>query len=178
MTEAHVFIATSLDGFIAREDGALDFLDVPGADEDHGYTAFMERMDGLIMGRSTFETVLGFDIPWPYEKPVWVLSQSLTQAEMPATLSGRVRILPDSPVEVLARAEKEGWARAYVDGGRLIQSFLAAGLISEMTITHIPVLLGAGRPLFGTLPGDVALTHIETKSWPSGLVQSRYRVSG
>lgn len=174
MTEAHVFIATSLDGFIARPDGGIDWLEMPElAGEDHGYDAFVARMDGLIMGRATYETVLGFG-DWPYNKPIWVLSRNLRS--LPAELEGRVRLLDASPREALAEAQAAGWARAYVDGGRLIQSFLAEGLISEMILSRLPVLLGAGRPLFGGLPCDVALTHLGTQSFPSGLVQSHYRV--
>ena len=170
----HVFIATSLDGFIARPDGAIDWLDRPGTDEDHGYAAFLSRMDGLLMGRATCETVRGFDIPWPYEKPVVVLSRSLTEAELPPDLAGRVRIWDASPRAALARLHAEGWARAYVDGGALIRSCLESGLIDEITLTRLPVLIGEGRPLFGPLPADVALIHLGTRSFASGLVQSRY----
>ncbi|KAA9010393.1 dihydrofolate reductase family protein [Histidinibacterium aquaticum] len=173
MVSGHVFIATSLDGFIARPDGALDWLEVEGATEDHGYDAFMARMDGLVMGRATYETVLGFG-DWPYSKPVVVLSRSLTPADLPASLVDRVRISAAAPREVMAELATEGWARAYVDGGRVIQSFLREGLISEIVITRIPVLLGAGLPLFGALDHDIPLRHAETRSFAGGLVQSRY----
>lgn len=173
MIEGHVFIATSMDGFIARQDGALDWLDVPGADEDHGYDTFIADMDGLIMGRGTFETVLGFG-EWPYEKPVVVMSRSLET--VPAALDGRVRLVSQSPREVMDTLAEEGWRRAYVDGGALITSFLEAGLITRMTITRLPVLIGSGLPLFGRLPKDIALRHVETRSFPSGLVQSTYDV--
>jgi dihydrofolate reductase len=176
MTEGHVFIATSLDGFIARPDHGLDWLtgrDFSG--EDHGYAAFLAEMDGIVMGSATFRTVAGFD-PWPYALPVVVASRSMTTADLPPALSQRVRVMADPPAALMARLGAEGWQRAYVDGGALIRSFLAAGLIRRLTITTVPVLIGAGRPLFGGTGADIALHHAETRSFPSGLVQSTYRV--
>lgn len=173
----HVFIATSLDGFIARSDGAIDWLErVPDDGDDHGYAAFLARMDGLVMGRATFETVLGFEGPWPYVKPVVVMSRSLKQQDVPQHLTGAVRVHSGSPREVLSDLGAEGWTKAYVDGGLLIQSFLADGLIEDLVVTRVPVLLGRGRPLFGDVSGDVVLEHVSTQSFRSGLVQSHYRV--
>ena len=83
-----------------------------------------------------------------------------------------------SPEQIVARLEERGVRRAYVDGGVTIQRFLEAGAIQRIIITRIPILLGAGIPLFGSLSRDVRLTHIETRSWPSGLVQSEYIVTG
>ncbi|MGZ9809236.1 dihydrofolate reductase family protein [Pseudoroseicyclus sp. H15] len=178
MTEGHVFIATSLDGYIARVDGGIDWLDRPdAAGEDHGYDAFMARMDGLVMGRLTFKTVLGFGIPWPYSKPVVVLSRSMSDDEIPPELKDKVRLWSSAPDEAMERLTEEGWARAYVDGGQLIQSFMRAGFIKELTISRLPLLLGGGRPLFGALVDDVAMTHLGTETFPSGIVQSRYRVA-
>lgn len=172
----HVFIATSLDGYIARTDGRIDWLDrVPSDGDDHGYAAFFARMDGMVMGRATFETVLGFGA-WPYEKPVVVMSRTLAPADLPKDLVGRVRVHSGPPRTVLAELGAEGWTRAYVDGGQLIQSFLRDGLIADLVITRIPVLLGSGLPLFGDLASDVLLEHVTTASFPSGLVQSHYRV--
>ena len=174
MTEGHVFIATSLDGYIARADGGLDWLEVAGTDDDHGYSAFMEDMDGLVMGRGTFETVLGFG-DWPYEKPVVVVSRSL--AALPPALEGKVRLHRGTPDQVMADLTAEGWARAYIDGGQLITAFLASGLIQRLTLTRIPVLIGGGLPLFGALPHDIALRHVTTRAYDSGLVQSTYEVA-
>ena len=172
----HVFIATSLDGYIARPDGRIDWLDrVPSDGDDHGYAAFFARMDGIVMGRATFETVLGFG-EWPYEKPVVVVSRSLSASDVPKELSGRVRVHGGPPKEILTELGAQGWTRAYVDGGRLIQSFLREGLIADLIITRIPVLLGSGLPLFGELASDVCLQHVTTASFTSGLVQSHYRV--
>jgi dihydrofolate reductase len=179
MTTGHVFIATSLDGFIAREDGRLDWLEAATADaggEDHGYTAFMAGIDGLIMGRATFETVLAFDA-WPYDRPVIVLSRSGRAVEVPGRPEA-VAAVAGSPAAAFAEADRLGWRRAYVDGGQAIRACLAEGRIADLVLTRVPVLLGAGRPLFGALPADLRLVHAGTQAFPSGLVQSRYRVSG
>lgn len=180
MTKGHVFIATSLDGFIAREDGKLDWLDNHGPaeqGEDYGYKKFINQVDGLIMGRGSFETVVGFE-SWPYDKPVVVLSRSLSADDIPRHLRGRVRIFTSSPIEIMQKVEEEGWKCAYIDGGKIIQSFLRAGLIDELIITRIPVLLGQGISLFGELSSDILLEHIDTQSFSSGLVQSKYKISG
>lgn len=174
-----VFIATSVDGFIAREDGRLDWLDAANANvppgEDCGYGAFFATVDALVMGRATFETVLGFP-EWPYaDKPVWVASRSL--AALPAGLPPTVQLVRGSPQEIVRDAAARGWQRLYIDGGQLIRAFLQAGLITDLTLTTIPVLLGAGRPLFGALAGDVALQLVATKGYPFGFVQSTYRVT-
>lgn len=174
MTNCHVFIATSLDGFIARQNGDIDWLEnVPTGGEDHGYEAFMEGVDGLFMGRGTYEKVLSFD-NWPYRKPVVVLSTTLQQSAVPARVADKVRISALAPNEIVEVVSREGWKRAYVDGGQLIQAFLRAGLIESLIITRIPVLLGSGLPLFGPMPHDQRFQHVETTAFPSGLVQSKY----
>lgn len=176
LPSCHVFIATSLDGFIARPDGDIDWLLARDAsDEDHGYTRFIAEIDAIVMGRGTFEKVQGF-APWPYERPVLVLSASLAGAPVPERLVGKVRVVDLSPEDALVALRAEGCRRVYVDGGKLIQSFLRRGLIEDLVITLVPVLLGAGRPLFGPLEADVSLAHEATVSFPSGLVQMRYRV--
>lgn len=172
-----VYIATSLDGFIARPNGDLDWLPGIGdADtgEDYGYQAFMDSVDVLVMGRNTYAIVRAFD-PWPYgDKRVVVLSRSLTEIDpkSPST----VELRASSPVELVDELQAAGMQHAYIDGGKVIQSFLNAGLIDEMIITRIPVLIGTGIPLFGPLEQDVKLQHVETRSYASGLVQSTYRV--
>jgi dihydrofolate reductase len=168
-----VFIATSLDGFIARPDGAIDWLPTDTS-EDFGYNAFMESVDALVMGRETFELVLTFG-GWPYgDKPVFVLTSSPAGIAPP---SGAVcEALAGAPHEIVAALSARGHARVYLDGGITIQRFLAAGLVDRMIITRIPVLLGRGRPLFGDVPNDVSLEHVTTRAFPSGLVQSEYRV--
>jgi dihydrofolate reductase len=176
MTTGHVFIAASLDGYIARKDGRLDWLMKQRTEgEDHGYDAHMASVDGLVMGRGTFETVLTFG-EWPYHKPVIVMSGTLNEADIPAAIRTRVRLSKRTPEALMQELHSEGWTRAYVDGGKVVQSFLQAGLISDITLTHVPILIGEGLPLFGYLDRDVDLTHVETCTYPSGLVGSRYRV--
>lgn len=176
--DASVFIATSLDGYIARPDGAIDWLEQANASvpagEDCGYAAFMETVDVLVMGRGTFEKVLSFS-EWPFgDKPVWVASRS--GLRLPATLPPQVRVTADAPLQIVQAAQDQGFRRMYVDGGRLIQAFLREGLIHDLTITTIPVLLGVGRPLFGELPADTRLRLVASRAYPFGFVQSTYRV--
>jgi dihydrofolate reductase len=176
MTSGHVFIARSLDGYIARTDGDISWLLASAdANEDHGYESFMKGIDGIIMGRGTFEKVLEFP-SWPYEKPVTVLSKTLVDSDLPAALRDKVRIFDLEPQALMNRLSHEGWKRAYVDGGLLIQAFLREKLIDDLIITTVPVLIGQGRPLFGPLSGDVSLTLLDSKHFPSGLVQQRYRI--
>ncbi len=176
MTTGHVFIATSLDGFVARTSGALDWLmKQPTEGEDHGYDAFMASVDGLVMGRGSFEAVLGFD-EWPYAKPVVVMSRTLGRDDVPSALADRVTVTRLDPSGVMAMLDGRGWRRVYVDGGKIVQSFLREGLIAEMTLTRIPILIGDGLPLFGALDRDVDCEHLDTRIFPSGLVTSRYRV--
>ncbi|MBI5520091.1 MAG: dihydrofolate reductase [Desulfovibrio sp.] len=177
MITAHVFIAISLDGFIARQDGDIDWLlqrDDPS--EDHGYAAFIADKDMIVMGRGSYEKVLTLG-PWPYDRPVLVLSKQLGNAPVPDSLKGKVRFSNHSPKSVMEELARENVRRVYVDGGRLVQSFLRDGLINDMVITTIPILIGSGRPLFGELPQDIGLTLISSRSFPSGLVQSAYRLT-
>jgi dihydrofolate reductase len=173
---AHVFIATSLDGFIARKDDDIDWLTGFSAlGEDHGYNAHIAEMDGIIMGRGTYEKVATFDT-WYYERPVLVLSRSLDPASVPEHLRDKLEIIAATPEEAMREAAARGWKKVYADGGHLIQSFLRAGLIEDMIVSRIPILIGEGIPLFGALERDISLTHVETRAFPSGLVQSRYVV--
>jgi dihydrofolate reductase len=171
--QASVFIATSLDGFIARANGGIDWLP-PGGGEDHGYDAFIATVDALVIGRHTFETVLTFDT-WPYStKPVFVLSTR--PLPVPAPAGAVVERLSGDPRDIVSQLAARGVRHIHVDGGITIQRFLRAGLIQRLIITRIPVLLGDGIPLFGGLPGDVALRHVATRPYASGLVQSEYVV--
>jgi dihydrofolate reductase len=165
-----VFIGTSVDGFIARPNGGLDWLPAGGG-EEHGYEAFMDSVDALVIGRKTYETVLGFD-SWPYrQKPVYVLS---TQPLASAPAGARVEHLSGTPQEIVSQLGARGISHAYVDGGITIQRFLRAGLIQRLIITRVPVLIGEGIPLFGITGRDIPLKHIATRQYPSGLVQSEY----
>ncbi len=165
-----VFVGTSLDGYIARQNGDLDFLP-PGGGEAHGYDEFMASVDALVIGRKTYETVLTFGT-WPYgEKPVFVLS---TRKLAPAPPGAPVECMSGNPAEIVSRLAARGFRHAYVDGGTTIQRFLRAGLIDRLVITRVPVLIGTGIPLFGDVEHDIVLTHVETRQYASGLVQSEY----
>jgi len=175
--KASVFIATSLDGFIARPDGGLDWLGDPPEEgaEDYGYKKFLDTVDVLVMGRYTYEKVLTFG-EFPYgSTPVVVLSHSPVQ--IPESVSEFVETMSCSPVELVKLLSKRGANHLYVDGGNTIQTFLEAGLIQRLIITRIPVLIGGGIPLFGPLQRDVRLRHIDTRVFPGGLEQSEYEVA-
>jgi dihydrofolate reductase len=168
-----VFVGTSLDGFIARAGGELDFLP-PGGGEPHGYEEFMATVDALIIGRKTYEAVLAFEA-WPYGgKAVFVLS---TRPLGSPPSGAVVERLAGEPSDVVAQLATRGFQHLYVDGGVTIQRFLRAGLIQRLIITRVPVLIGTGIPLFGTLERDVHLRHVDTRQYASGLVQSEYEAT-
>jgi len=170
---ASVFVGTSVDGFIARRNGGLDFLPADGG-EPHGYDEFIASVDTIVIGRKTFETVLTFG-EWPYgDKRVVVLSSHLL--DLSTVRGGVVEHMDGSPAEIVAKLAAGGARHLYVDGGVTIQRFLQAGLIDRLVITRVPVLIGDGIPLFGSLPRDLRLRHVTTRSYPSGLVQSEYDV--
>jgi len=170
-----VFVGTSLDGFIARRNGSFDFLP-EGGGEPHGYDEFMASVDTLLIGRNTFEIVLAF-AEWPYaKKRVVVLSSR--PIDLSQVRGGVVEHMSGAPAEIAARLATSGSQHVYVDGGITVQRFLAAGLIQSIVITRVPVLIGDGIPLFGSLPRDVKLRHVETKQYASGFVRSEYQVLG
>ena len=172
-----VYIATSLDGYIARPNGDIEWLERlgnPGESEDYGYGAFMNSVDCLVIGRNTFEKVLSFP-KWPYEnKRIIVLSSSLK--DVPEQVRDKVELHSGDALDLASRLEAEGCTRIYVDGGKTIQSFLREGLITDIILTRVPILIGEGLPLFGSLPNDVLLQHVKTESFASGFVQSTYEV--
>ncbi len=172
-----VFIATSLDGFIARPNGDLDWLTGgSGAEEseDYGYKEFIDSVDTLVMGRNTYELALTFG-EWPYSnKQVVVLSSG--SPTIPTHLAKSVAVVAQPPTALVQQLAAKGARHLYIDGGKTIQGFLRAGLIDEMTITTIPILIGEGIPLFGALERDVKLQHLATRAYASGFVQSKYSV--
>lgn len=178
LAKCSVFIATSLDGFIAREDGSIDWLMkantlVPPG-EDGGYKAFISTVDGLIMGRHSFEKVLSFD-PWPYgELPLVVMSSQ--PIKIPDHIKKCVSTSSETPAELVKRLTNEGFKHLYIDGGITIQNFIAGNLINELTITLVPVLLGSGRSLFGTLTHDIELNQLATHTFGGGFVQVKYKI--
>ena len=168
-----VYIATSLDGFIARKDGSLDWLmNYPNPDKsDFGFYSFMERIDGIIMGRKTFEVVLGFG-EWPYTKPVFVLSSSLK--EIPAHLSNQATLCQGDLKTLLVQLTAQGISNLYIDGGKTIQSFMNLDLIDELIISRIPLILGSGISLFEKSEAEYKFTHISTDVFSNGITKSRY----
>ena len=169
-----VYIATSLDGFIATSDGGLDWLDeIPNPEgSDHGYAEFMSRIDAIVMGRKTFEKVLTFG-SWPYDKPVYVLSRS--KVSVPKALGTNVEIVNENPKTLVDQLRELGHQNLYIDGGMTIQGFLEEDLIDEMIITRVPVLLGDGFPLFGKLAQRLYFSHERTEILNEMLVKSYYK---
>lgn len=170
-----IFIGTSIDGYIADRDGGLGFLEcVPNPDSlDFGFQAFVDSVDAILMGRVTLETVLGFNCPWPYTKPVFVLSS--TMKTMPEELQGKVEIVSGEIKKVVSMLNEKGFIDLYIDGGKLIQSFLAEDMIDEINLTRVPMLLGGGTPLFGALPKHLEFEHAGTEVLLGSQVQSNYR---
>ncbi len=177
MPTGHSFMAMSLDGFVARTDHRLDWLIKQRTDgEDHGFFSFMASVDGLVMGSGSFRAAIGFD-KWPYDKPVIVLSRTLTEADIPPHLSSKVRLSSKTPQELMADLKSNGWQRVYVDGGQIVHSFLRAGLIQDMVVTVIPILIGSGLTMFGDPRNDINLQFLSATPFPSGLVRLNYRIT-
>ncbi|UAB75579.1 dihydrofolate reductase family protein [Mesoflavibacter sp. SCSIO 43206] len=170
-----VFIATSLDGYIADKNGGLDWLQsIPNPDnDDMGYVEFTNGIDALVMGRTTFETVIGFDVPWPYNKPVFVLSNKLN--EIPESHKEKAFLVKGTLMEILDQIHKKGFHKLYIDGGTTIRNFLKEDLIDEMVLTTIPVLLGGGSSLFTELPNELKFELIETKRYLNQITQNHYK---
>lgn len=166
-----VFCGVSVDGFLARPNHALDFLET-GEQEPHGFEEFYGSVDVVVIGRKTFEVVLTFG-KWPYgKKPVVVLSSRAL--DFSSIEGGVVEQMSGEPAEIATQLKARGFKHAYIDGGITIQRFLAAGLIDRLVITRVPVLIGEGIPLFGRVPRDIGLRHVATRCYSGGLVQSEY----
>jgi dihydrofolate reductase len=172
-----VYLGISLDGFIARPDGGLDWLEHDACGDDYGFAAYLESIDALVMGRTTFEMLLSFGVDWPYgDRPMLVLSRTAGPTLVPEELRDRVVVHAGPPEVALALLAEQGADRVYVDGGALVRSFLAEGLIDELTLSRLPIVIGEGVAPFGPLPHDVRLRHVSTQAFASGVVQSRYEV--
>jgi len=169
-----VFMARSLDGYVADKDGGLDWLNMIANPDrlDFGWNDFISRIDAVVMGRKTFDRVCSFDCPWPYSKPVFVLSRSLK--ELPDEYRDKAERISGELKDLCEILHKKGYENLYIDGGITVQHFLKEDLIDEMVLTTIPVLLGGGIPLFGELPEKLELTHLETSVFLGEIVQSRY----
>ena len=170
MTQLSVFIAASIDGFIAAEDGSLDWLEgAARPDEDYGFDAFIETVDALAMGRGTYDHLAHLD-PLPFgDRHVFVFTHHPPQPR-PGVTFWEV-----SPRRALVHWEAAGLRRVYVDGGQLISAFLCEGLIDDMLLTTAPILLGRGRPLFHPIAAPATMQLVGVESWPSGFVNRAYR---
>jgi dihydrofolate reductase len=173
---ATVFVGISLDGFLARPNDDIDWLTGSGEPEDFGYNEFIAGIDAIVMGRRTFEKVLTLD-KWYYgDKRLVVLSRRSVDLASARARGGVVEQMAGPPAEIVSRLEASGARELYVDGGITIQEFLRAGLIQRLVISRLPVLIGEGIPLFGSLPRDIHLRHVATRTYPGGMVQTEYRV--
>ena len=169
-----VFIATSLDGYIADSAGGIGFLYAypDPVDEDMGYHDFIKGVDAILMGRRTYETVIGFGIEWPYKLPVYVWTSTLS-APAPE-IEGQVQLVTGDTRRVLDRLHGDGHRRLYIDGGQVIQAFLSEDLVDEMIITTVPILLGSGTRLFGDAGGRLKFGCREARAFSNGLGQYRF----
>lgn len=173
-----IFIGVSIDGYIADKNGGLDWLDmIPNPEgDDMGYFEFTDNIDALVMGRTTFETVLGFDVDWPYEKPVFVLST--TMRNVPDSHKGKAFLVKGTVSEILNQIHAKGFDRLYIDGGTTIQSFLQEDRIDEMIISTVPILLGGGSPLFADLPKELEFELIKSRTCLNQITQNHFRRIG
>lgn len=172
----YVFMASSLDGFVARQDNSLDWLMKYGVDEDdNSFEEFTKNIDVLVMGSGTYKTVLGFE-QWPYKMPVYVLSRRLTQDDVSESLQKQVTIKALKPKELMQILYDKGLKKAYIDGGKLVQSFINDGFVKEITLTQIPILIGKGKRLFGEINNDIDLKLINSKPMKFGFIQNHYEV--
>lgn len=169
----YVYIATSLDGFIATDDGGLDWLNkIPNPEQsDYGYAEFINEIDAIVMGRNTFETVLSFGT-WPYDKSLFVLSNTLNS--VPENIADKAEIVKGDLRDLVNQLNDRGYKNLYIDGGNTIQNFLEDDLIDELIITRIPILLGSGLPLFGQLTQQLKFNHKRTVTFNEALVTSHY----
>ena len=169
-----IFIAQSIDGYISNRDGGLEWLNKIYNPEniDMGYQKFMMEIDAVVMGRKTFQTVCSFDIEWPYEKHVFVLSKTLKFVT--DNLKGKAEIISGEPSEITKILNNNGFKKLYIDGGTTIQHFLNVDLIDEMIITTIPVLLGGGMRLFNKNHVELNFSHVKTELFLNEIVQNHY----
>ncbi|MFC6237103.1 dihydrofolate reductase family protein [Longivirga aurantiaca] len=164
-----VFIAHSVDGYIATDDDSLDWLMSAGAEgEDYGFEAFIADIDVIAMGRGTYDVIKDFpELPYG-GRPVHVFTSQ------PLGPRDGFEFYARTPTEAVARWEADGVQHVYVDGGQLISQFLDAGLVDDLTLTAVPLLLGSGRPLFPRIATGTALRLVDVQAFPSGMLNRRY----
>ena len=167
-----IYIATSVDSYIARKDGSLDWLDqVGGFDEDYGFQKLLDSIDAVILGRKTYEVAASVS-DWPYKgKRIIVLSNSLQ------TVREEAEIFQGDLSQLASQLHSEGIRHIWIDGGITISQFLDLQMVDSMTLSVIPVILGSGIPLFNPLSKEQACCLASSQSYPSGLVQLNYEMS-
>ncbi|WP_188963976.1 dihydrofolate reductase family protein [Deinococcus aquiradiocola] len=170
-----VFVGVSLDGFIARADHGLEWLDAVRTDppEDTGYAALMASADAVVMGRRTYDAVLGFP-GWPFARQRVTV---LTHRPPPGSAHGETFAQGPLP-DVLDSLRAGGARHVYLDGGVTVRQGLAARRVTHLTLSWVPVLLGRGVPLFGPDVPEGAWTLTGSQAFPSGLVQATYEARG
>ena len=181
-----VFIATSTDGYIATEDGGIEWLEAAGKkdvdmgdNQDMGFNTFIESVDCMIMGRKCMDKISSFNIPlehWPYAS-ARVIALSNTVKKAPENLHGKVEMYSGDLLELTNRLESEGFKHAYIDGGSTITSFIKLKLITHLHLTRAPVLIGGGIPLFGKFETHVVLENAEVVAYPNDFITTKYKVS-
>ncbi len=178
MVKVSVFVGTSLDGYISRRDGRIDWLEKANrkvtTGEDFGLNSLLNSIDLLIMGSKTFEQVQTFE-DWLY-KDTKIIVMSSRDLEIPSKLMETVTVTKESPSQLIERLSTESINHVYVDGGMLIHSFLVSGLVNEITVTIVPIIIGSGKSFSGILPMDISLQHLKSTTFESGFVQIQYRV--
>lgn len=169
-----VYIATSLDGYIADKNNKIDWLHSISNTEnsDLGYNSHINKIDALVIGRNTLDLVISMDCDWPYNKPVFVLSSSMTS--VPKSYDGKFFLVKGDLKRIVYDLNRKGFNNLYIDGGITIQNFLKEDLIDEIIITTIPILLGGGIPLFGELEIPLNFTCIKSEQLISSINQSHY----
>ena len=180
MVKVSIFIGTSLDGFIAREDGDIGWLRsinkkaTPG--EDFGFNSFLESVDLIVMGRKTFEQVIAFN-DWPY-KDTKIIVLTSNDIEIPEKLNKTVTTSNTlSSAQLIKELSNQSINHIYVDGGTVIHDFLSAGLVDEITVTIVPILIGKGKSFSGLLPKDLYLQALKTTVYHFGFVQNKYKIN-
>lgn len=174
MPNIQLFIATTLDGFIARPDGSIDWLEkMPNPEgTDYGYSDFIASVDTVLMGRATYETVLGFDVEWPYAaQQTWVVT---TQTDLPTPTpnTGLIHQVDADTIRQLRAASKKNiWL---VGGGEVIRAFMALDSVDELMVSLIPVTIGEGIPLFPNVK-ETNWQLVSATPWKSGLVYLHYQ---
>lgn len=181
-----VYIATSIDGYIATDEGNIDWLHTSGdqnidinQNSDMGFNEFISSIDCIVMGRKCMEMISSFNLTpdqWPYgNTKIYALSNSMKQA--PENVRDKVEMYSGDIQELVDKLENDGYKHAYIDGGMTITSFLNKKLINKIIITKAPIILGRGIPLFGKLDKSIILANSKATILPNNFIQVEYSVN-